>query len=108
PARGLVLMLGTLLDIVAAAALLLGLLLATIGLYGMLRKPAIFDQLHAAGVVTAPALVLVLLASVATGRAEIITSAALVILFVLITSPLSGHAIARAAWRRRRDADERP
>jgi monovalent cation/proton antiporter MnhG/PhaG subunit len=93
-----------LLDVVGAAALLLGLGLATIGLYGMLRRPAVFDQLHAAGVVTGPSIVLVLLASVASGSAEIITSAALVILFVLITSPLSGHAIAQAAWRRDRDA----
>ena len=45
-------------------------------------------------------MILVLLASVATGSAEIITSAVLVILFVLITSPLSTHAIAQAARRR--------
>jgi multicomponent Na+:H+ antiporter subunit G len=101
-------MLGTLLDVVAGILLLLGLLLATIGLYGMLRKPRVFDQLHAAGLVTGPALILVLLASIATDSAETITSGVLVILFVLITSPLSGHAIAQAAWRRERDGDERP
>jgi multicomponent Na+:H+ antiporter subunit G len=44
--------------------------------------------------------ILVLLASVAGGSAEIITSGALVVLFVLITSPLSTHAIAQAARRR--------
>jgi multisubunit Na+/H+ antiporter MnhG subunit len=44
----------------------------------------------------------VLLAAVSTGSAEIITSAALVILFVLVTSPLSTHAIAQAARRRPR------
>ena len=43
---------------------------------------------------------LVLLASVASRSAEIITSAALVVLFVLITSPLSTYAIAQAARRR--------
>ena len=43
---------------------------------------------------------MVLPACVATGSAEIITSALFVILFVLITSPLSAHAIARAARRR--------
>ena len=90
------------LDVVGSALLLLGLLLATIGLYGMLRMPDIFHQLHPAGLVTGPAVILVLLASAATGSAEIITSAALVILFVLITSPLSAHAIARAARRRPR------
>jgi multicomponent Na+:H+ antiporter subunit G len=90
------------LDVLGSVLLGLGLLLATIGLYGLLRMPGIFDRLHPAGLVTGPAVILVLLASVATGRAEIITSAVLVILFVLITSPLSTHAIAQAARRRPR------
>ena len=77
--------------------LLLGLTLATIGLYGLLRKPDIFEQLHPAGLITGPAVLLVLLASVGTGNAEIITSAILVIGFVLVTSSLSSHAVAQAA-----------
>lgn len=97
----------TVLEIAGLVLLAAGLLLATIGLYGMLRHPGIFDQLHAAGLVTGPAVILVLAASIATQEAEIITSAVLVILFVLITSPLSGHAIAQAARlreQRRSDA----
>jgi multicomponent Na+:H+ antiporter subunit G len=94
------------LDIVGAVLLALGLLLATIGLYGMLRIPDIFHQLHPAGLVTGPAVILVLLAAVSTGSAGIITSAALVILFVLITSPLSTHAVAQAARRRPQRASE--
>lgn len=84
---------------VGAGALLLGLALASIGLYGMLRKPGIFDQLHAAGLVTGSGVILVLLASLASASAEIATSAGLVVAFVLITSSLSVHAIALAAWR---------
>ena len=90
------------LDVLGAAVLGLGLLLATIGLYGLRRMRDINHQLHPAGMVTGPAVLLVLLASVTTGSAEIVTSAVLVILFVLVTSPLSAHAIARAARRRRR------
>ncbi len=78
-----------------------GLLLATVGLFGMFRRPEIFAQLHAAGIVTGPAVILVLLASLATGRAETITSALLVVGFVLVTGSLSTHVIADAAWRRR-------
>jgi multicomponent Na+:H+ antiporter subunit G len=102
-------MLGALIDAFGIAALALGLALATIGLYGLHRKQDIFQQLHAAGLITGPATVLILLAAVASGRAEIITSAALVILFVVITSPLSSHAIAQAARRRPAavDRDER-
>jgi multicomponent Na+:H+ antiporter subunit G len=90
------------LEIIGAVLLGLGLVLATIGLYGLLRFPDIFHQLHPAGLITGPAVILVLLAAVSTGSAEIITSAALVILFVLVTSPLSTHAIAQAARRRPR------
>lgn len=93
-------MVDTALDVLATALLGLGLLLATIGLYGLLRRDNVFEQLHAAGVVTGPAVILVLLGSIATGSAEIITSAVLVLLFVLVTSPLSAHAIARVALRR--------
>ena len=82
------------------ALLALGLALATIGVYGLLRKPDIFHRLHAAGLVTGPAVILILLASVASRSAETMTSAALVLVFVLITAPLSGHAIAQAARRR--------
>jgi multisubunit Na+/H+ antiporter MnhG subunit len=51
--------------------------------------------------------ILVLLAAVSTGSAEIITSGALVILFLLVTSPLSNHAIAQAARRRPRRPEGR-
>ncbi len=101
----------TLLAVLASGLLVLGLSLATIGLYGMLRRRDVFHQLHAAGLVMGPAVILVLLASVGSGSWEIVTSAALVVLFVLVTSPLSGHAIAQAAHRRRRrlaeDSDRR-
>lgn len=92
--------------LLGSALVLLGLGLATIGLVGLLRKPDIFHQLHAAGLVSTSAVLLVLLASVATGSPEIITSAVVVGGLVLVTAPLSGHAVARAAWRRARDTDE--
>jgi len=90
----------TALDVLGAGLLGLGLLLATVGLYGVLRMPDIFDQLHAAGLVTGPAVLVILLVSLTTRSADIATSAALLFVFVLITAPLSGHAIARAAWLR--------
>ena len=45
-------------------------------------------------------MIAVLASSVATENAAIITFAALAIAFVVLTSPVSGHAIARAAHRR--------
>ena len=84
---------------VGAVVLLAGLTMASIGLFGMLRKPSIFEQLHAAGLVTGPALILVLLASLASGSAETASSAFLVGVFILVTASLSTHAIALAAWQ---------
>lgn len=96
---------GTVLDIVAATLLFGGLLLATIGLLGLLRMRDIFHQLHPAGLITGPALLLVLLAAIGSRSTAIVTSAALVFVFLLITSSLSNHAIANAARQRRRRAE---
>jgi multicomponent Na+:H+ antiporter subunit G len=85
---------------IAAILLLGGCALATIGLYGLILKPDLFDQLHVAGLITGPAVVLVLLASLGTGSAEIATSAIVVAAFVLVTSSISTHVIAHAAIRR--------
>ena len=89
--------------LVGSVLLLLGLTLATIGLYGLLRKPDIFEQLHPAGLITGPAVLLVLLASIGTGKPGTITSAILVVGFVLVTSSLSSHAIAQAALHHARN-----
>ena len=97
-------MLQTLVELLGAVLLLGGLTLATIGLIGMLRRRDIFEQLHAAGLITSAGAILVLLASIATGRSEIITSAILVIAFVLVTSSLSSHSIALAGLLRYRPA----
>ena len=88
------------LDILACVLFFGGLTLVTIGLYGMLRLDEMLQQLHAAALVTGPGIVLILLAAIGSGNAEIITSAALLLMFVLVTSPLSAHAIAQAALRR--------
>jgi monovalent cation/proton antiporter MnhG/PhaG subunit len=97
-------MLQTLAEVLGAVLLLGGLTLATIGLIGMLRRRDIFEQLHAAGLITGAGVILVLLASIATGRMEIVTSAILVIAFVLVTSSLSAHTIALAGLLRYRPA----
>lgn len=99
-------MLETLVDIVAIAALALGLCVATVGLIGLARFDGIRNQLHASGLITGPSVLLVLFATIGTGKAQSITSALLVGLFVLITAPLSAHAIGQADRHRRENADE--
>jgi multicomponent Na+:H+ antiporter subunit G len=98
-------MISLVLDILGAVLLLVGLVLLTIGLYGVLRLPNTYSQLHAQGLATGPGVIAVLASSVGTENPAIITFAALAIAFVVLTSPVSGHAIARSARRResRRD-----
>jgi monovalent cation/proton antiporter MnhG/PhaG subunit len=93
-------MLEGLVSALAVLFLLGGCTIATIGVYGLIVKPDLFDQLHVAGLVTGPGVILVLLASLGTGSAETATSAVLVIAFVLVTSSISTHVIAQAGVRR--------
>jgi monovalent cation/proton antiporter MnhG/PhaG subunit len=87
--------------VVGSVVLFLGLTLATIGLVGLFRYRDLFEQLHAAGLITGPGAMLVLIAALASGSAAIITSAVLVVAFILVTASLSTHVIALAAWRER-------
>jgi multicomponent Na+:H+ antiporter subunit G len=90
-----------LLDIVAVGLLMLGSIVTTIGVYGVLRMPDVYSQLHAAGMASGVGAIAILLASIATRDAGTITDAVLVIAFLLLTAPISSHAIAWAAYRRR-------
>ena len=56
-------MISIVLDVVGAALLLLGLVLITIGLYGVLRLPDTYSQLHAQGLATGPGVIAVLASS---------------------------------------------
>ena len=89
-------MISVVLDVVGGALLLLGLVLLTVGLVGVLRLRDTYGQLHAQGLATGPGVIAVLASSVATENAAIITFAALGIAFMALTSPVSGHAIASA------------
>ncbi|HME96125.1 MAG TPA: monovalent cation/H(+) antiporter subunit G [Methylomirabilota bacterium] len=93
-------MLTAVLDVLAVVLLALGSITMTISVYGVLRMPDVYTQLHAAGMASGLGAIAILLASIATRDAATITDAALVIAFLLLTAPISGHAIAWAAYRR--------
>ncbi len=93
-------MISILLDVVGGVLLVLGLVLLTISVVGVLRLPDTYGQLHAQGLASGPGVIAILASSVATENAAIMTFAALAIAFVAFTSPVSSHAIARAAHRR--------
>jgi monovalent cation/proton antiporter MnhG/PhaG subunit len=94
-------MLAAMLDVLAAVLLVLGSVIMTISVYGVFRMPDVYSQLHAAGMASGLGAITILLSSIATRDPATITDAVLVIAFLLLTAPISGHAIAWAAYRRR-------
>jgi multicomponent Na+:H+ antiporter subunit G len=101
-------MISVVLDVVGTALLLLGLVLLTIRLVCLLRLHDSLRLLHGQGLATGPGVIAVLASSVATENAAIITFAALGIAFVVLTSPASGHAMAKAAHRRSAGEERTP
>jgi multicomponent Na+:H+ antiporter subunit G len=97
-------MMSVVLDIIGGAFLLVGMVLLTISLIGLLRMRDTHDQLHAQGLATGPGVIAVLASSIATQDAKVISFAVLAIVFMALTSPVSNHAIARAVQRRRSTA----
>lgn len=86
--------------VVADLLILLGLSILTIGVYGIVRLPDVYTQLHAASKAGFLGIAALLAAAAVQGDAAIIARAGLIVALLAITTPVAGHAIARAARRR--------
>lgn len=76
----------------------IGIFFCGIGVIGLLRFPDVFTRLHASGKVSTLGLAFTLIgASILVP--EITLKAIVLIVFVVLTSPVSSHAIASAAHR---------
>ena len=79
--------------------LILGaLLMLTIALYGVFRMPDIYTRLHAASKTAVFGIAPLLLVIVLTGDAAFISRALLMGVFIILTTPVAAHSIARAAF----------
>lgn len=85
----------------ADALIVLGLLVTTLGVVGMFRMPDVYTELHAASKAVSLGIVAFLASSVAAGDGAIAARAALIAVFLVLTTPVGAHAIARAAYLRR-------
>ena len=85
---------------VADALVLLGLVVMTIGVIGVQRLPDVYLQLHAASKAVFLGIIALVGASVATEDAAIMARGLLIAAFLLLTTPVSAHAIGRAAHLR--------
>lgn len=85
---------------IADALVLLGLSVMTIGVMGVQRMPDVYMQLHAASKAVFLGIIALVAASIATEDAAIIAKGFLIAAFLLLTTPVSAHAIGRAAHLR--------
>lgn len=85
----------------ADALVLASLALMSIAVYGMLWMPDIYTRLHAAGKGIVIGNLLLVLAAPLTGEPAVVAREILIGVFLLITTPISAHAIGQAAFRRR-------
>lgn len=88
----------TIIEILASIALALGAFFSVVGVLGIIRMPDVYSRIHAAGIVSTLGIV-GLLAGATLLMPEIALRAAALGLFLVLTSPVSAHAIASAAHR---------
>lgn len=91
---------GVLVEVVAAAAILLGATLALIAAIGILRFPEVLSRMHSATKPQVLGLVL-LLGGLALQLRDLAATALLllIVMFQLFTSPVASHMLSRAAFR---------
>ena len=90
----------TLIPYVADALVLSGLLIMTVGAYGVVRLPDTYLKLHAAGKMVFLGAMPLLLASALTGDKDVVLRVILIAFFLVVTTPVSAHMVARAAYLR--------
>ncbi len=91
-------MLPVVLDLLSWASIVAGLFFVLTGTLGVLRLPDVFTRLHAAGMTdTMGAGFLVLAMCLQTGWSLVSLRFVMVYAFLLFTSPIATHAVARAA-----------
>ena len=88
----------TFLQIVAIAGIVIGTGFSCVGVLGYIRFPDVFTRLHAVGKVSVFGVVFLLIAAAAATPLSWGHSVVLVF-FLLVTGPVTAHAIASAAYR---------
>ncbi len=86
------------LDIVGWSLLALGSVMLFIGGIGLMRLPDVFSRMHAAGIIdTLGAGAILAGLMIEAGLTLVTLKLALIVVFILFTSPTATHALARAA-----------
>ena len=84
----------------ADALVILGVLVMTIGVYGVVRMPDTYTRLHAASKAVVLGVMPLLLASALIGDKGVTLRVILIAAFLILTTPVSAHMVGRAAYLR--------
>ena len=82
------------------ALVLLGVLVMTVGVYGVFRMPDTYTKLHASSKAVFLGVIALVVASVGTREPAVMTRGFLIAAFLVVTTPIAAHVIARAAYAR--------
>lgn len=88
-------------ELLALVFLAVGLLVATLAVWGLLRLPDLYLRLHAASKAVFLGVAAIVLAAWLAAGADFAGRALLIVLFLTVSTPASSHAIAWAASKRR-------
>ncbi len=85
---------------IADVLVVIGVLVMTVGVYGLVRMPDIYTRVHAASKAVVLGVMPLLLASALIGDKGILLRVTLIAVFLLLTTPVSAHMVGRAAYLR--------
>ena len=77
---------------------LLGALILSLGVLGIYRFPCVYASLHASSMAFIMGTIVILIAILFTGIPDLVDRTLLIAAFLLLTSPVSSHVIAMAAY----------
>ncbi len=87
-------------EVISATLLALGVFFYFTGALGIIRFPDVYNRIHASTKTSTIGIVSILLSGVvALGFQPVSIKAMAIILFLLLTYPVAGHLLARAAYR---------
>jgi multicomponent Na+:H+ antiporter subunit G len=85
----------------ASALVLLGLAVMTVAVYGVVRLPDVYTQLHATSKAAFLGVLALLAAAAVGGDGAIVSRAVLIAVLLVLTTPVAAHVIAQSAHHRR-------
>ena len=86
---------------VVDALVVLGLAVMTLGVYGVVRLPDVYTQLHASSKAAFLGVTTLLLAAALAGGGQSVARVVLIVVMLVLTTPVAAHAIGQAAYYRR-------